>query len=57
MKALDIKYPKQADDIEKLEQLNMAYRTKIERIVEADNKLIKLDIPASQAIPAYRAPT
>ena len=47
MKALDIKYPKQADDIEKLEQLNMAYRTKIERIVEADNKLIKLDIPES----------
>ena len=31
MKALDVKYPKQADDIEKLERLNRAYKFQVEK--------------------------
>ena len=42
MKALDIKYPKQSDDFEKLDRLNRAYRTSIEKRVTTDNKLIIL---------------
>jgi hypothetical protein len=46
MKALDIKYPKQQDDIEKLERLNRAYRFQIEKRIEVENKMIKLPVPA-----------
>jgi hypothetical protein len=58
MKALDIKYPKQQDDIEKLERLNRAYRFQIEKRNEVDNNLIKLGIPEDWADgrPSYRAP-
>jgi ABC-type multidrug transport system ATPase subunit len=49
MKVLDIKYPKQADDIEKLELLNRSYRFQLEKRIEVDNKLIKLDIPGDYA--------
>lgn len=57
MKALDVKYPKQNDDIEKLERLNRAYRFQIEKRNEVENKMIKLPIPQSYAdkIPSYRA--
>lgn len=58
MKALDIKYPKQQDDIEKLERLNRAYRFQIEKRNDVENKMIKLELPqdyvAGQA--SYRAP-
>jgi ABC-type multidrug transport system ATPase subunit len=43
MKALNIKYPKQQDDIEKLELLNRSYRVSLDKRIEVDNKLIKLD--------------
>lgn len=58
MKALDIKYPKQQDDIEKLERLNRAYRFQIEKRNEVENKMIKLPIPADYAEgkASYRAP-
>jgi ABC-type multidrug transport system ATPase subunit len=45
MKALNIKYPKQQDDIEKLELLNRSYRYTLDKRIEVDNKLIKLDKP------------
>lgn len=59
MKVLDIKYPKQADDIEKLELLNRSYRFQLEKRIEVDNKLIKLDAPADYARgdPSYKAST
>lgn len=58
MKALDIKYPKQDDDIQKLELLNRSYRFSLEKRIEVDNKLIKLDIPEDWARgeASYRAP-
>mgnify|MGYP000098881198 FL=1 len=43
MKALNIKYPKQQDDIDKLELLNRSYRFQLDKRIEVDNKLIKLD--------------
>jgi len=57
MKVLDIKYPKQADDIEKLELLNRSYRFQLEKRIEVENKLIKLDVPADYAAgePSYKA--
>lgn len=58
MKVLDIKYPKQQDDLDKLELLNRTYRTSLEKRIMTENKLIKLDIPADYAagLPSYRAP-
>ena len=58
MKVLDIKYPKQQDDLDKLELLNRTYRTSLEKRIMTDNKLIKLDVPADYAagLPSYRAP-
>ena len=57
MKVLDIKYPKRADDIEKLELLNRSYRFQLEKRIEVENKLIKLDVPADYAAgePSYKA--
>jgi valyl-tRNA synthetase len=57
MKALDIKYPKQQEDIEKLERLNRAYRFHIEKRNEVENKMIKLPIPQDweRGDPSYRA--
>lgn len=49
MKVLDIKYPKQPDDHAKLDLLNRSYRFQLEKRIEVDNKLIKLDIPADYA--------
>jgi ABC-type multidrug transport system ATPase subunit len=43
MKALNIKYPKQQDDIDKLELLNRSYRFQLDKRIEVDNKLIKLE--------------
>lgn len=59
MKVLDIKYPKQADDIEKLELLNRSYRFQLEKRIEVDNKLIKLVVPEDYARgePSYKAGT
>ena len=42
MKALNIKYPKQQDDIDKLELLNRSYRFQLDTRIEVDNKLITL---------------
>jgi len=58
MKALDIKYPKQQDDIEKLERLNRAYRFQVEKRNEVESNLIKLEIPEdwAEGRPSYRAP-
>lgn len=58
MKALDIKYPKQQDDIEKLERLNRAYRFQIEKRNEVENKMIKLPLPSDweAGLKSYRAP-
>jgi len=58
MKALDIKYPKQQDDIEKLERLNRAYRFQIEKRNDVENKMIKLDPPKDYVAgeKSYRAP-
>ena len=56
MKALDIKYPKQNDDIEKLERLNRAYRFQIDKRNEVENKMIVLEVPEDYARPSYRAP-
>lgn len=57
MKALDVKYPKQADDIEKLERLNRAYKFQVEKRNQVENKMIKLDVPADYkaGLPSYRA--
>jgi len=46
MKALDVKYPKQKDDIEKLERLNRAYKFQVEKRNQVENKMIVLPIPA-----------
>lgn len=58
MKALDIKYPKMQDDIEKLERLNRAYRFQIEKRNEVENKMIKLPLPQDwvEGKSSYRAP-
>lgn len=58
MKALDIKYPKQDDDIAKLELLNRTYRFSLEKRIDVEGKLIKLDVPEDWARgePSYRAP-
>jgi len=45
MKVLSIKYPKQADDEEKLTTLNNAYRFQIDKRIQVDNQLIKLEEP------------
>ena len=57
MKVLSIKYPKQADDEEKLTHLNNAYRFQIDKRIQVDNQLIKLDPPEDWAAgePAYKA--
>jgi ABC-type multidrug transport system ATPase subunit len=59
MKVLDIKYPKQQDDIDKLELLNRSYRFQLEKRIEVEDKLIKLEIPADYARgdPSYKAST
>ena len=57
MKALDVKYPKQADDIEKLERLNRAYKFQVEKRNQVENKMIVLPVPKDYAagLPSYRA--
>lgn len=57
MKVLSIKYPKQADDEEKLTHLNNAYRFQIDKRIQVDNQLIKLEQPEDWARgePAYKA--
>jgi len=59
MKVLSIKYPKQADDEEKLLHLNNTYRFSIESRIKMENKLIKLDPPKEfvDKLPAYKAST
>lgn len=59
MKVLSIKYPKQADDEEKLLHLNNTYRFSIESRIKMENKLIKLDPPKEfvEKLPAYKAST
>jgi hypothetical protein len=46
MKILSVKYPKTAEDEANLEDLTRNYRTLLEGSVKAENKLIKLPIPA-----------
>jgi ABC-type multidrug transport system ATPase subunit len=46
MKILSVRYPKTAEDEANLEDLNRNYRTLLEGSVKAENKLIKLPIPA-----------
>ena len=59
MKVLDIKYPKQDDDIKKLNDLNNAYRFQLEKRIDVENKLVKLAEPEDYARgdPPYKAPT
>ena len=49
MKILFIKYPKTKDDLDNLEYLNRNYHALLEGSIKAENKLIKLAVPADFA--------
>lgn len=45
LKVLAINYPKQAEDDEKLANLNEAYNARMAAKVDAEAKMFKLDVP------------
>ena len=52
MKLLSINYPKQPEDEEKLEYLNRYYHAFLEKQVKAENRMIRLDVPAQSGADA-----
>lgn len=46
MKILSVRYPKTKEDNDNLEYLNRNYRALLAASVNAENKLIKLPVPA-----------
>lgn len=48
MKILSIKYPKQEDDIEKIEKLIRMYHAQNERMVKAESRMVRLEPPAQE---------
>lgn len=45
MKLLSINYPKQKEDEEKMDYLNRMYRINLAKMVKADNRMIRLEVP------------
>lgn len=52
MKVLSIKYPKEQEDLDKLEKLNRSYRTMNDRMVKAESRMVRLEAPAWQGADA-----